>query len=64
MPNYLDEKCIDFLFSIAHKEYAIQVIRNELEDIKIKLKNKLNNKKNNFSKSKGMLPTFKTEFNV
>lgn len=39
MPNYLDEHCIDFLFSIAHKDYELQKMRNEIEDIKNKLKN-------------------------
>lgn len=38
MPNYLDEKSIDFFFSIAHKDYELQKMRNEIEDIKRKLK--------------------------
>jgi len=38
MPNYLDERSIDFFFSIAHKDYELIKMRNEIEDIKRKLK--------------------------
>jgi len=38
MPDYLDEKSVDFLFSIAHKDYELQKMRNEIEEIKRKLK--------------------------
>lgn len=47
MPNYLDEKSIDFFFSIAHKDYELQKMRNEIEDIKHKLKGNINEDKKN-----------------
>lgn len=39
MPNYLDEKCIDFLFSIAHKDYELHQMNEDLELTKLSLKN-------------------------
>jgi len=45
MPNYLDEKCIDFLFSIAHKDYELQKMRNEIEEIKRKLRGNIGEEK-------------------
>ena len=47
MPNYLDEKCVDFLFSIAHKDYELQKMRNEIEEIKKKLKGNIGEGQNN-----------------
>ena len=64
MPNYLDEKAISFLFSIAHKEFALQKIRSDIEDHKAKLKNKLQSIKNSNSKGKSFMKTFKTDMQV
>lgn len=61
MPNYLDEKAIDFLFSIAHKEFALQKIRADVEDTKAKLKSRLFAIKNSNSKGRSFNKTFKTD---
>jgi hypothetical protein len=63
-PSYLDEKSIDFLFSIAHKEFSLQKIKNEIEEIKNQLKNRLFILKNNKDKKIFMNRTFKTETKV
>ena len=39
LPSYLDEKCINFLFSIAHKDFELLKMKEELEYAKLKLKN-------------------------
>lgn len=64
MPNFLDEKAIDFLFSIAHKEFALQKIRSDIEEIKAKLKNRLQIMKNTLGKGKSLSRTFKTDIKV
>lgn len=65
MPNYLDEKSIDFLFSIAHKEFALQKLKADIEDFKARLKSRLQMLKNiNNSKAKGTSKTFKTDLAV
>jgi hypothetical protein len=63
-PSFLDEKSIDFLFSIAHKEFSLQKINNEIEEIKNQLKNRLFVIKNNKDKKNFMNRTFKTETKV
>jgi len=45
MPNYLDEQSIDFFFSIAHKDYELHKMRNEIEDLKRKLKGNIGDDK-------------------
>jgi len=60
IPSYLDEKAIDFLFSVAHKEFALQKIRAEAEEAKAKLKNRMQSIRNSNSK-KGFGRTFKTD---
>lgn len=62
-PSYLDDKSIDFLFSIAHKDFSLQKINAEIEDVKLKLKDRLSQIKNNKDK-KNMNRTFKTETRV
>ena len=64
IPTYLDERCIDFLFSTAHKEFSLQKIKSDIEDVRAKLKSRLQQLKNNKSKSKNMNNTFKTETKV
>ena len=43
LPNYLDEKCIDFLFSIANKDYELIKMNEDLDYTKQRLKNSLVN---------------------
>jgi hypothetical protein len=69
IPSYLDEKSIDFIFSTAHKEFSLQKIKNDIEDIRFKLRNRLallksNKEKNNNNKNTLMNSTFKTETKV
>lgn len=42
MPDYLDEICIDFLFSIAHKDYELYKMNEDLEITKQNLRNSIN----------------------
>ena len=37
-PNFLDEKAIDYIFSIAKREIDFQNLKNEMEEWKIKLR--------------------------
>jgi len=66
MPNYLDEKSIDFLFSIAHKDYELQKMRNEIEEIKRKLKGNIGDEKKpiniNKEKRKASASTINNDF--
>lgn len=64
MPNYLDEKGIDFIFTIAHKDFKLQKIRKEIEDIKYKLKGRFSQGINSTNKFFSPLDTFKTEIKV
>ena len=66
IPSYLDERCIDFLFSTAHKEFSLQKIKSDIEDVRAKLKNRLSQLKNNKDKekNKNLSNTFKTETKV
>ena len=64
IPSYLDEISIDFLFSLAHKEYALQKMRNDIEEVRSKLRNKLNQLKTCNFKGKGFNSTFKTDLKV
>jgi hypothetical protein len=52
MPNYLDEQSIDFFFSIAHKDYELHKMRNEIEDIKRKLKGNIGDDKKSIMSKK------------
>lgn len=52
MPNYLDEKSIDFFFSIAHKDYELLKMRTDIEEIKRKLKGNIGNEKKNITRTK------------
>jgi hypothetical protein len=66
IPSYLDEKSIDFLFSTAHKEFSLQKIRSDIEDVRMQLKNRLAQLKSNKERTnnKNMNGTFKTETKV
>ena len=66
IPSYLDEKSIDFLFSTAHKEFSLQKIKSDIEDIRMQLKNRLAQLKSNKEKTnnKNLNGTFKTETKV
>lgn len=41
MPDYLDEKCIDFLFSIAHKDFELHKMNEDLDYTKQNLRNSI-----------------------
>jgi len=41
LPNYLDEKCINFLFYIAHKDFELLKMNEDLDLTKKNLKNSL-----------------------
>jgi hypothetical protein len=61
MPNYLDEKCIDFLFSIAHKDYELNKMNEDLEFTKQNLRNSISkismkNNNNNSNQKKENTP--------
>ncbi len=61
MPNYLDEKCIDFLFSIAHKDYELNKMYKDLELTKQNLRNsitKISMKNGGFQKKENAVITY------
>ena len=63
MPDYLDTKGIDFIFSIAHKDYELEKINGKIQENKNNLKEKFFNLKTQQNK-KINYEAFKTEIKV
>jgi hypothetical protein len=61
-PTFLDEKCIDYLFTVAHKDFELQKLKEHLDEMKQNLKKSIHSEKANRKAKKQS--TFKTNLEV
>jgi hypothetical protein len=64
LPTFLDEKCIEYLFTVAHKDFELLQIKDYLDQMKANLKLFINRDKSYKKNKKQTQSTFKTDLQI